>query len=75
MVGGEWSSIMMGQEDIQTLVCAIIECTTLDGTVPNGPIERLLKYVSPFDLCSHEQDYQTVWQLLNLFWSEKALAF
>jgi hypothetical protein len=60
----DWDSesVTLGWEDIQTLDCAIIERTILDDTVPNGPIERLIQYVTPFDLCSREQDYQTVWQ-------------
>ena len=52
----------LGWEDIQTLDCAIVERTIQDDTVPNGPIERVIQYVAPFDLCSREQDYQTVWQ-------------
>ena len=49
-------------EDIQTLDRAIVERTIQDDTVPNGPIERVIQYVAPFDLCSREHDYQTVWQ-------------
>ena len=52
----------LGWEDIQTLDSAIVERTIQDDTVPNGPIERVIQYVAPFDLCSREQDYQTVWQ-------------
>jgi len=55
-------SKVIGWEDIQTLDHAIIERTIQDDTVPNGPIERTIQYVAPFDLCSREQDYQTVWQ-------------
>lgn len=60
----DWESKteVLGWEDVQNLDCAIIERTILDDTVPNGPIERLIQYVAPFDLCSREQDYQTVWQ-------------
>lgn len=59
-----WASeaTTLGWEDIQTLDCAIVERTIQDDTVPNGPIERLIQYVAPFDLCSREQDYLTVWQ-------------
>jgi len=59
-----WASetTTLGWEDIQTLDCAIVERTIQDDTVPNGLIERLIQYVAPFDLCSREQDYQTVWQ-------------
>ncbi|POZ50726.1 Eco57I restriction-modification methylase domain-containing protein [Methylovulum psychrotolerans] len=52
----------LGWEDVQALDGVIIERTVLDDTVPNGPIERVIQYVAPFDLCSREQDYQTVWQ-------------
>jgi hypothetical protein len=52
----------LGWEDIQTLDIAIVERTIQDDTVPNGPLERIIQYVAPFDLCSREQDYQTVWQ-------------
>jgi hypothetical protein len=58
----ESESTVLGWEDVQTLDCAIIERTILDDTVPNGPIERIIQYVAPFDLCSREQDYQIVWQ-------------
>lgn len=60
----DWTceSAVLGWEDAQTLDCAIIERTIPDDTVPNGPVERLIQYVAPFDLCSREQDYQTVWQ-------------
>jgi hypothetical protein len=60
----DWASesVTLGWEDIQTLDCAIVERTIQDDTVPNGPIERIIQYVAPFDLCSREQDYQTVWQ-------------
>lgn len=60
----DWESTaeVLGWEDVKDLDCAIIERTILDDTVPNGPIERVIQYVAPFDLCSREQDYQTVWQ-------------
>jgi hypothetical protein len=58
----ETQSGALGWEDIQTLDSAIVERTIQDDTVPNGPIERVIQYVAPFDLCSREQDYQTVWR-------------
>jgi hypothetical protein len=63
----DWESVssVIGWEDIQTLDCAIVERTIQDDTVPNGPIERLIQYVAPFDLCSREQDYQTVWRFFE----------
>lgn len=58
----ESESAVVGWEDVKDLECAIIERTILVDTVPNGPIKRVIQYVAPFDLCSREQDYQTVWQ-------------
>ena len=55
----------LGWEDIQTLDGAIVERTLQDDTVPNSPIECVIQYVAPFDLCSREQDYQTVWQYFD----------
>ena len=54
----DWESVslVIGWEDIQTLDCAIVERTIQDDTVQNGPIERLIQYVAPFDLCSREED-------------------
>ncbi len=60
----DWQSesTVLGWEDVQKLDCAIIERTISDDTVPNGPVERVIQYVAPFDLCSREHDYQTVWE-------------
>lgn len=66
----ESKSEVIGWEDVQKLDCAIIERTILDDTVPSGPIERVIPYVAPFDLCSREQDYQTVWQHFEQRFSE-----
>jgi len=68
--GWHSESKVIGWEDVQTLDYAIIERTVLDDTFPNGPIERAIQYVAPFDLCSREQDYQTVWQ----YFLDKGLA-
>lgn len=32
-----------------------------DDTVPDGPIERTVKYIAPFDRCDREKDYEEVW--------------
>jgi len=34
----------------------------VDDTMPDGPIERTVKYVAPFDRCDREKDYETAWK-------------
>lgn len=43
------------------------KCTRMitDDTVPNGPIERLIEYVAPFDRCDREKDYETAWKFFE----------
>jgi hypothetical protein len=62
----DWESEnkVIGWEDVQDLDGAIIERTILDTTVPQ-PVERVIQYVAPFDLCNREQDYQTVWRFFE----------
>ena len=36
--------------------------TLVDDTLPNGPIERIIKYEAPFIKCDRIQDYEEVWQ-------------
>lgn len=36
--------------------------TVMDDTIPDGPIERTIEYVAPFDRCDREQDYETAWK-------------
>ena len=35
--------------------------TITDDTVPNGPVERIIEYVAPFNRCNREKDYEEVW--------------
>jgi hypothetical protein len=35
--------------------------TVTDDTLPNGPHEKTIEYVPPFDKCDREEDYETVW--------------
>lgn len=34
----------------------------IDDTVPDGPKERTIKYIAPFERCDREKDYEEVWQ-------------
>ena len=39
--------------------------TVTDDTMPEGPIERTIEYVAPFDRCNREQDYETAWEFFD----------
>lgn len=39
--------------------------TITDDTQPDGPIERTIEYVAPFDRCDREQDYETAWRFFE----------
>ncbi|MCF0233165.1 MAG: hypothetical protein HUJ63_13145 [Enterococcus sp.] len=39
--------------------------TIMDDTVPDGPVERTIEYVAPFDRCDREQDYETAWKFFE----------
>ena len=36
-----------------------------DDTMPGGPIDRTIEYVSPFDCCNREEDYETAWKFFE----------
>lgn len=35
--------------------------TIIDDTTPDGPIERTIDYVAPFDRCDRVKDYEVIW--------------
>ena len=39
--------------------------TIVDDTIPDGPIERTIEYVAPFDRCDRERDYETAWRFFE----------
>lgn len=39
--------------------------TVVDDTLPDGPIERTIEYVAPFDRCDREKDYETAWKFFE----------
>lgn len=43
----------------------IFERTIMDDTQPNGPIERTIRYVAPFDRCDREKDYEISWKFFE----------
>jgi hypothetical protein len=50
----EWDEVRNMQEGIVTQIIT-------DDTMPDGPIERIIEYVAPFDRCDREKDYEEVW--------------
>ena len=39
--------------------------TVIDDTMPEGPIERTIEYVAPFDRCDREKDYEIAWDFFE----------
>ena len=39
--------------------------TITDDTMPDGPVERTIEYVAPFDRCDREKDYETAWKFFE----------
>lgn len=39
--------------------------TITNDTMPDGPVERTIEYVAPFDRCDREQDYETAWKFFE----------
>lgn len=53
--------IQLGWEDIKNLQSGSVSKTFKDDTLPDGPHERTLEYIAPFDKCDREDDYKVVW--------------
>lgn len=41
-----------------------------DDTLPDGPIERMIEYIAPFDKCDRIKDYEEIWREFNKRFSE-----
>jgi hypothetical protein len=52
----------VGWEDVRDLATGTVQQTLADHTQPGGPVQRTIVYHAPFDRCSREEDYRTVWQ-------------
>jgi hypothetical protein len=55
------ANIPLGWEDITNLKSGTATKTFMDDTMPNGPLERTIEHIAPFDKCNRENDYNTVW--------------
>ena len=43
-----------------------------DDTQPNGPTERTVEYIAPFERCDREKDYETVWKYFEEKYGQKS---
>lgn len=51
-----------GWEDVRDLPAGtVIEQTVMDDTLPNGPHQKVRRYVAPFALANREEDYRIAW--------------
>jgi hypothetical protein len=64
------ANIQLGWEDIKNLKSGTVTKTFMDDTMPNGPVERTIEYIAPFDKCNREDDYNTVWAEFERRFSE-----
>ena len=39
--------------------------TIMDDTMPDGPVERTIEYVAPFERCDREKDYEIAWHFFE----------
>ena len=52
-------------ETIKDIKEGVISKTFVDDTMPDGPIERTIEYVAPFDHCDREKDYEEIWAVFE----------
>lgn len=51
--------------DIKDLKNGIVTKIFMDDTLSGGPVERIVRYVVPFDRCDREEDYETAWEVFS----------
>jgi len=61
----EFFNTLLGWEDIKDLKSSTVTKTYMDDTLPDGPVERTVEYVAPFDKCDREKDCETVWKFFE----------
>lgn len=66
--GGRSETRRLGWEDVQPKYGqpqlpdgTVVERTVRDETLPGGPIDRVVRYVTPFALADREADYLVAW--------------
>jgi hypothetical protein len=63
----------LGWEDVRELESGSVFKTFTDDTTPDGPIERTIEYVAPFDKCDRELDYDVVWAEFERRFAKKVI--
>lgn len=64
----EWNELTEETRDDQGRIIRIsrsgypLTRTVTDDTLPNGPYEKIIEYIPPFDKCDREEDYELVWE-------------
>ncbi|WP_298727887.1 Eco57I restriction-modification methylase domain-containing protein [Pseudomonas sp. ESBL2] len=57
-----WDDVMPKNGKPQLADGTVIERPILDDTQPGGPINRTIRYASPFTLADREADYRVAWE-------------
>ena len=52
-------------ERIRAQTSGVVTHTIQDDTLPDGPRERVIEYLAPFDRCDREADYATAWKFFD----------
>ncbi len=58
---GRGANKEIGWEDIKDMTSGTVSRTILDDTLPGGPVERTITYVSPWVTCDRVEDYRVGW--------------
>ncbi|HCS97276.1 MAG TPA: restriction endonuclease subunit M [Lachnospiraceae bacterium] len=61
----EWENDVRGASAEQSCYRAV-----LDDTVPEGPVERTIEYIPPFDRCDRMADYEKTWKCFEQIYGE-----
>ena len=52
-------------EQIRNMPNGTYSKNILDDTLPEGPVERTITYMAPFDRCDRIEDYRTAWEFFE----------
>ena len=59
------SSIALGWEDVKGLEAGEVTRRIIDDTIREGPCERTIRYLAPFDRCDREEEYRIAWRAFS----------
>jgi hypothetical protein len=52
-------------ERVKVMTSGVVKRTIQDDTLPDGPKERVIEYIAPFDCCDRAADYATAWKFFD----------